>query len=953
MFGNFGAMDINFGKMNLSSESINKLLNEPKTCVEDLLKEEELLQELRSQNQKLIDYFDREKIKRLLDYITKEQEDEQDKGYKFPFLCSQIFSLEIEKIMQNFFITNKQLQEEENKEKDKQPENEKNNENSEEKKKENDENKKEEENKKEDEVKEKPEAEPKKEEVKEEPKSEEPKKEEPKSEEPKKEEPKTEEPKKEEPKSEEPKKEEPKSEEPKKEEKKEEKKDEKKEKKDDGEDKKESEEENKEDQDENNKDEPENTENRIELLDYFFKFLEGEETQKLNYVLCGYFSSLVINLLAVNSSAFLKYVFIERRDILDKMVTHCYRKSISDTLSKLLHFENYLQNNPLDEETQKDMEETRNYIFQDIFDKIDINIDNEDLNSIYFLITGLFDPTNIMEEKTIFQSLIDNRHIMKSLITKPFHLLDLISFTENDYEKIENRRKNFSIIIDMILFFLTNIKKLKLEIPTSISDNKLTINHTKLSNEIFDNLAILIKNNFNKKNDKEKAVLQSFNELQLKPLGEYKIKIVDLLQNLVPYFKSISKFYDEILIETEFFKNAFDYLIQYEWNNLYQESLLSLLNSLFDEANEHLLLQEYLFNNLKIFELIKKYTNKEEKIKLSEETSISHGYYSFFISLSYKINTVIGGTPVSLNNTLLKQGIFTFISRVPEEGDKRGAHDLLYGFDDFDNAEENNAEKEKEKEEEQKKNYDLMQKYLNDEWSEYFGLNIEDVIKQYENKDWPEKEKKKEDKPFERASDNNENNENMDELENERDNNIFGDDIDDDDNKIVDRGRERQPLDDVNPNDFDFGDNNENKENKEENPFKNNNIKENDFEFDNNGETKEDKNITKNEENKADGETKEETPKKEEEVKEEANKEEKKESKNEETVQEVKKGGTGEEEKKGDTIEEAKKEEKIEEGKKDDTVKETQKEETVGEPKKEEKQETKEEENVTDKNKDK
>ena len=200
MFGNFGAMDINFGKMNLSSESINKLLNEPKTCVEDLLKEEELLQELRSQNQKLIDYFDREKIKRLLDYITKEQEDEQDKGYKFPFLCSQIFSLEIEKIMQNFFITNKQLQEEENKEKDKQPENEKNNENSEEKKKENDENKKEEENKKEDEVKEKPEAEPKKEEVKEEPKSEEPKKEEPKSEEPKKEEPKSEDPKKEEPK---------------------------------------------------------------------------------------------------------------------------------------------------------------------------------------------------------------------------------------------------------------------------------------------------------------------------------------------------------------------------------------------------------------------------------------------------------------------------------------------------------------------------------------------------------------------------------------------------------------------------------------------------------------------------------------------------------------------------------------------------------------------------------
>ena len=116
MFGNFGGI-FNFGKMNLSSESIDKLLNDPKTNVEDLLKEEELLQELRSQNQKLIDYFDKEKIKRLLDYITKEQEDEKDKGYKFPFLCSQIFGLELEKIMKHFFITNKQIQEEENKKK--------------------------------------------------------------------------------------------------------------------------------------------------------------------------------------------------------------------------------------------------------------------------------------------------------------------------------------------------------------------------------------------------------------------------------------------------------------------------------------------------------------------------------------------------------------------------------------------------------------------------------------------------------------------------------------------------------------------------------------------------------------------------------------------------------------------------------------------------------------------
>ena len=186
MFGNLGVIGLNFNKMNLSSEAIDKLLNDPNTNVEDLLKEEELLQELRSQNEKLIDYFDKDKIKRLLDYIIKEQEDEQNKGYKFPFLCSQIFGLEIDKIMKHFFITNKQLQEEEeNKKKEQEKENNENEENKDdnENKKEEEkvENKEKEENKKVEEVKDVP-----KEENKEEPKNEEVK--ENKEEEPKKQE---------------------------------------------------------------------------------------------------------------------------------------------------------------------------------------------------------------------------------------------------------------------------------------------------------------------------------------------------------------------------------------------------------------------------------------------------------------------------------------------------------------------------------------------------------------------------------------------------------------------------------------------------------------------------------------------------------------------------------------------------------------------------------------------
>jgi len=856
MFGNFG-MGINFGNMNLTSEAIEKKLKDPNTKIEDLLREEELLQEFRSQNQNLIEYFDRDKIKSLIDYIIKMPEvDEHEKGYKFPFLCSQIFGLEIDKMLNLFFVTNKQLEEEKKKKEESQKNEKKNIESI------NNENLQvipvqkevESENKGE------PNKKLKEEEKKEEEKKEGEKKEEEKKEEEKKEEEKKEEEKKEEEKKEEEKKEEEKKEEEKKEEEK---------KEDDGG----NEEEDKE------KEESETKENRMELLDYLFSFLEAEEDKKLNYVLCGYFSSLLSNLINLNPTELLKYIYKERSDVLDKMVNHCYRKSISDILSKILHFENYFQSeDSLDKDTRSEMESTRKMAIADIFQKIDINMDNEDLNSIYFLITGLFDPTNILEEKEIFKNLIEERRNMKALLTKQLFNLNLTK-SEEDFEKVENRRKNFMVIADIILFLLTNIKKLKLELPSNVSDSKLTINHTKLSQEIFDNLSPLIKNLFNKKNEEQKTVLLSFNDYQLKPLGEYKIKIIDLLSHLVPYLKNISKFYDEILIETEFFENAFNYLYEYEWNNIYQESLLSLLKSLINDADNHQLIQEHLFNKLKIIEIIKAHTNSEDKFKFANETvanPISHGYYSFFVSLSYKINTALGGTPIVMtNNITARQGSFSFIARVPEEGDKKAAMSLLYGgFDD-----EENNENEVEKEEE-KYNYESMKKYISNEWREYFG-NISDVIRQYENKDWPEESKKKEDdsSPFDRGQEDKEEDllgENNGPSDRER--NIFDDNNDDNDDDVGRRGvsdeviEKNNNINDDNPfakgvdtNDFDFGDNNnENKEDNAigENVFSNSNT--NDFVFDddkNNDENKkkdkESEPKTTEEENKNDGAEKE------------------------------------------------------------------------------------------------
>ena len=56
----------------------------------------------------------------------------------------------------------------------------------------------------------------------------------------------------------------------------------------------------------------------------------------------------------------------------------------------------------------------------------------------------------------------------------------------------------------------------------------------------------LIEINFNQKNNNKIKMLQSFDKYQLTPLLEFKIKIVDLIFYLIPYFIKISIFFDEI-----------------------------------------------------------------------------------------------------------------------------------------------------------------------------------------------------------------------------------------------------------------------------------------------------------------------------------------------------------------------------------------------------------------------
>ena len=87
-----------------SSASVEDLLSNKECTVDKLLDDDDCLQEFKNYNDKLIKYFDHDKLKVLVDYITVMPElDEQKRGHKYPFISAEIFNCEINQILDKFF----------------------------------------------------------------------------------------------------------------------------------------------------------------------------------------------------------------------------------------------------------------------------------------------------------------------------------------------------------------------------------------------------------------------------------------------------------------------------------------------------------------------------------------------------------------------------------------------------------------------------------------------------------------------------------------------------------------------------------------------------------------------------------------------------------------------------------------------------------------------------------
>ena len=73
-------------------------------------------------------------------------------------------------------------------------------------------------------------------------------------------------------------------------------------------------------------------ETKYTLLDRLFKFVQINEDEELNSVLCSYFCKLVAILIRRNPTELTQYIFAPNSNIIESLLKHSYQKSISDLL---------------------------------------------------------------------------------------------------------------------------------------------------------------------------------------------------------------------------------------------------------------------------------------------------------------------------------------------------------------------------------------------------------------------------------------------------------------------------------------------------------------------------------------------------------------------------------------------------------------------------------------------
>ena len=421
-----------------------------------------------------------------------------------------------------------------------------------------------------------------------------------------------------------------------------------------------------------------NIDKHNELLDLLLDFVTKKD-EVLNDVLCGYFSSVLLSLLNSYPADIFLYLLFLRKDALEQIILHSYQKSLSNISARLLKFEQYYSEIESKEKVKpglvdldflKSQKETfekfRLQILTKIITSIDLKgmkgengsyLEGIDIESIFLMLYDI-----LGENSVVFSLVFDdkiNLHIFKILQEGIFN--DKNKKSNDNMKKMYNY---FIIYVTKILHYMPEVQK-KNDSFYPEYDFESLFGKIKIQFPLFfkEHLMICIPKilaaNFLETSSSEKG-----------PLGLHNIYLMDLIIELFKKFKNLPTTIDFLLLQSGFMDKSISYFFNHQLNNIFQNKFVKLFELYLQQSENHPLLTDYFFNKKKLHLILLNYINKDKESLYLNEYKYKSGKTNtscmniYVIDLLYKIQAASG-------------------LKLLEEKDKKELNILNYGYFEF------------------------------------------------------------------------------------------------------------------------------------------------------------------------------------------------------------------------------------------------------------------------------
>ena len=342
------------------------------------------------------------------------------------------------------------------------------------------------------------------------------------------------------------------------------------------------------------------------------------DKKDFNDVLDGYFTSILTTLIEKYKYKLILYLYLLRKDVLEKLIFFSYKTSIANLSIIILDIDKLFTNNI---DSIKD--DSIKFFYELLLKKKDeiLAYRNEIVSKIILSINyeGYKDEKgnirDINEIEPFFSLLLllsQNESLTKYFVGNIKLYYHIFEILEKDIDDMnEKEQKLFNFFLNFLKNLFINLNKLK---PTfNLTRDTISQKLNEIIDKKKENLKFIIYFISILTKILKVDFIENSNGKKCR-LGRKIHNIMDLVHQVFIYMNNKSLITDPILIKTEFIKKSIEYFFKYQLNNIYHYKFIRFFKAYLDTEKDHPILRNYLFKDLKFHERIVDCINSTENV---------------------------------------------------------------------------------------------------------------------------------------------------------------------------------------------------------------------------------------------------------------------------------------------------------------------------------------------------